>query len=263
MHVSRERTADVEVVTFGCRLNAYESQAVHDLATSAGITDTVIVNTCAVTTEAERQARQAIRKLRRVRPHAKIVATGCAVQINPETWAMMPEVDRVVGNSEKMQFETWHREAPRVVVSDIMAVREAAVHMIDGFPAKARAFVEIQQGCDHRCTFCIIPFGRGNNRSVPIGDIVTQIRRLIDRGIIEVVLTGLISQVMEMIIPGQPSLGQMMRRLLMQIPELKRLRLSSIDVAEAADKALRDLIANEPRLMPHLHLFTSRRRYYS
>lgn len=250
-----ETQPQIDVVTFGCRLNAYESQVMKDLATNAGLSDTVIINTCAVTSEAERQARQVIRKLRRERPGARIMVTGCAVQVSPEKWAAMAEIDRVLGNTEKMQQESWLIDGPRVAVGDIMTVRETAIHMIDGFAAKTRSFIEIQQGCDHRCTFCIIPFGRGNNRSVPLGDIVNQVQRLVDNKVTEVVLTGVDITGYGSDLPGQSSLGQMMRRLLTQVPELKRLRLSSIDVAEAArDEALWELIANEPRLMPHLHL---------
>lgn len=252
---SAETHPEIDVVTFGCRLNAYESQVMKDLAINAGLSDTVIINTCAVTSEAERQARQAIRKLRRERPGSRIMVTGCAVQVSPEKWAAMAEIDRVLGNTEKMQQESWLIDGPRVAVGDIMTVRETATHMIDGFAAKTRSFIEIQQGCDHRCTFCIIPFGRGNNRSVPLGDIVNQVQRLVDNKVAEIVLTGVDITGYGSDLPGQSSLGQMMRRLLAQVPELKRLRLSSIDVAEAAkDEALWELIANEPRLMPHLHL---------
>jgi len=252
---SAETQPKIDVVTFGCRLNAYESQVMKDLAASAGLRDTIIINTCAVTSEAERQARQAIRKLRRERPEARIMVTGCAVQISPEKWAAMDEIDRVLGNTEKMQQESWLIDRPRVTVGDIMTVRETATHMIDGFAEKTRSFIEIQQGCDHRCTFCIIPFGRGNNRSVPLGDIVSQVQRLVENKVAEIVLTGVDITGYGTDLPGQPSLGQMIRRLLVQVPELKRLRLSSIDVAEAAkDEALWELIANEPRLMPHLHL---------
>ncbi len=255
-HIKQAETVpQIDVVTFGCRLNAYESQVMKTLAINAGLSDTVIVNTCAVTAEAERQARQAIRKLRRARPKARIMVTGCAVQVSPEKWAAMAEIDRILGNAEKMRQEAWLIDGPRVAVGDIMTVRETATHMIEGFAAKTRSFIEIQQGCDHRCTFCIIPFGRGNNRSVPMGDIVSQVRRLVDNKVVEVVLTGVDITGYGGDLPGQPSLGQMIRRLLTQVPELKRLRLSSIDVAEAAkDRALWELIADEPRLMPHLHL---------
>lgn len=250
-----ETLPQIDVVTFGCRLNAYESQVMKDLAINAGLSDTIIINTCAVTAEAERQARQAIRRLRRERPKAHIMVTGCAVQVSPEKWAAVAGIDRVLGNAEKMRQESWLGNGPRVAVGDIMTVRETATHMIDGFAAKTRAFIEIQQGCDHRCTFCIIPFGRGNNRSVPLGNIVSQVRRLVDNKVAEIVLTGVDITGYGTDLPGRPSLGQMLRRLLTQVTELKRLRLSSIDVAEAAkDEALWELIANESRLMPHLHL---------
>jgi threonylcarbamoyladenosine tRNA methylthiotransferase MtaB len=249
-----ETRRDVEVQTFGCRLNAFESEVIREHARSAGCTDTVIFNTCAVTGEAERQARQAIRRLRRERPDAKIVVTGCAAQLDPEKYAALPEVDRVVGNIEKMARETWCGEHPdAVAVTDIMAVRETAAHLVGDFEGRARAFVEIQQGCDHRCTFCIIPFARGNNRSVPVGGVVEQVRRLVERGFREVVLTGVDITGYGADLPGTPSLGGLARRLLAAVPELPRLRLSSIDPAEA-DRDLMDLIADEPRLMPHLHL---------
>ncbi|MEQ9326544.1 MAG: tRNA (N(6)-L-threonylcarbamoyladenosine(37)-C(2))-methylthiotransferase MtaB [Rhodospirillales bacterium] len=245
---------DVEVQTFGCRLNAFESEVIREHARAAGCANTVIFNTCAVTGEAERQARQAIRRLRRERPDAKIVVTGCAAQLDPDKYAALPEVDRVVGNIEKMAAETWCGEHPQAVeVTDIMAVRETAAHLVGDFAGRARAFVEIQQGCDHRCTFCIIPFARGNNRSVPIGGIVEQVRRLVENGFREVVLTGVDITGYGADLPGAPTLGGMARRLLAAVPDLPRLRLSSIDPAEA-DRDLMDLIADEPRLMPHLHL---------
>ncbi|WP_086464049.1 tRNA (N(6)-L-threonylcarbamoyladenosine(37)-C(2))-methylthiotransferase MtaB [Oceanibaculum nanhaiense] len=244
----------VEIVTFGCRLNSYESEVMKDLAAQAGLTDTVIVNTCAVTAEAERQARQTIRKLRRNNPDAKIIVTGCAAQVKPEQFAAMPEVDRILGNEEKLQAASYGLDDDaRVRVNDIMSVRETAAHMIAGFEDRARAFVQVQQGCDHRCTFCIIPFGRGNSRSVPIGRVVEQVRELVRNGYNEVVLTGVDITSYGPDLPGKPMLGQMIRRLLANVPELPRLRLSSLDPVEIDDDLFR-LIAEEPRLLPHLHI---------
>ena len=240
----------VDILTFGCRLNAYESEVMRGL--SVGVTDTVIVNTCAVTAEAERQARQAIRKVARERPGARIVVTGCAAQIDPASWAAMPNVDRVLGNDDKLKPESWLPGAGSAV-SDIMAARETAAHLVTEFASRARAFVQVQQGCDHRCTFCIIPFGRGPNRSVPIGVIADQVRTLVASGYQEVVLTGVDVASYGPDLPGAPSLGQMIRRVLLAVPELPRLRLASIDPA-AIDDDLWRLIAEEPRLMPHLHL---------
>jgi len=243
-----------EIVTFGCRLNAYESEVMRGHATSAGLADAVIVNTCAVTAEAERQARQAIRKARRRRPDARIIVTGCAAQIDPARYAAMPEVDAVIGNHEKLDVASFGTDAnERVRVNDIMAVRETAGHLVAGFDGRARAFVQVQNGCDHRCTFCIIPYGRGNNRSVPLGAIVEQVRKLVDAGYREVVLSGVDITSYGSDLPGRPGLGPMVRRLLAAVPDLERLRLSSIDVAEVDDTLL-GLIADEPRLMPHLHL---------
>jgi threonylcarbamoyladenosine tRNA methylthiotransferase MtaB len=219
---------------------------------SAAQTDTIIVNTCAVTAEAERQARQAIRKIARERPEARIVVTGCAVQIDPAAWAGLPNVHRVLGNDDKLKPESWLQGAGSAV-SDIMAARETAAHLVTEFASRARAFVQVQQGCDHRCTFCIIPFGRGPNRSVPIGVIADQVRTLVAGGYQEVVLTGVDVASYGPDLPGAPSLGQMIRRVLLAVPELPRLRLSSIDPA-AIDDDLWRLIAEEPRLMPHLHL---------
>jgi threonylcarbamoyladenosine tRNA methylthiotransferase MtaB len=240
----------VEVLTFGCRLNAYESEVMRGLAASAD--DTIIVNTCAVTTEAERQARQTIRRVSRERPDAKIVVTGCAVQIDPAAWANLPNVARVVGNVEKLKPETWTSDSGSLV-SDISTARETSAHLVTEFAHRARAFVQVQQGCDHRCTFCIIPFGRGPNRSVPIGLIAEQIRTLVRQGYQEVVLTGVDVTSFGTDLPGKPTLGQMVRRVLAVVPELPRLRLSSIDPA-AIDDDLWGLLAEEPRLMPHLHL---------
>ena len=243
-----------EVLTFGCRLNAYESEVIKGHATQAGWTDTVVINSCAVTKEAERQVRQTIRRLRRERPEAKIVVTGCAAQIDPASFEKMPEVDKVIGNEEKMKAESYLNPSEgKVAVADIMAVKETALHLIGGFDGKARAFVEVQQGCDHRCTFCIIPFGRGNNRSVPLGPLVDQVRTLTEAGYREIVLTGVDITGYGSDLPGQPTLGQAIRRLLAQVPELPRLRLSSLDPVEIDEDLIR-LVAEEPRLMPHFHL---------
>lgn len=242
-----------KVVTFGCRLNTYESEVMKEHAAETGV-ETIIVNTCAVTSEAERQGRQAIRKLRRDNPNARIVVTGCAAQVHPDKFAAMPEVDQVLGNAEKMQPDVF--TAPpqdRIIVGDIMGVRETAEHLVAGFDGRARAFVEVQQGCDHRCTFCIIPFGRGNNRSVPMGRIVDQVRGLVEQGFQEIVFTGVDITAYGGDLPGTPTLGQMARRLLAQVPELARLRLSSLDPVEVDEDLLR-LVAEEPRLMPHFHL---------
>ena len=242
-----------EILTFGCRLNAFESEVIRGHALAAELADTVIVNTCAVTAEAERQARQAIRRMRRMRPDARIIVTGCAAQIDPERFAAMREVDRVLGNEEKLKPESYRIDAPRVAVGDIMALKETAAHLIDGFVHRARAFIEVQQGCDHRCTFCIIPFGRGNSRSVPMGEIVRQTRILVESGFREIVLTGVDLTGFGADLPGSPGLGQLCRRLLALVPELPRLRLSSLDPVEIDDELWR-LIAEEPRLLPHLHL---------
>ncbi len=243
-----------DVVTFGCRLNAYESEVIRRHAAAAGLDDAVVFNTCAVTAEAERQARQAIRRARRERPEAQIIVTGCAAQIDAAAWAAMPEVDRVVGNREKLEPATFGTEAAeRVAVGDIMAVRETAGHLLDGFEGRARAFLQVQQGCDHRCTFCVIPFGRGNSRSVPLGAIAEEARRLVANGYGEIVLSGVDITAYGADLPGAPALGQTVRRLLKAVPGLTRLRLSSLDVAEVDDELLR-LICDEPRIMPHLHL---------
>ena len=246
--------------TLGCRLNAYETEAMREMTTEAGLSGLVIVNTCAVTSEAVRKARQDIRRLRRQNPDATLVVTGCAAQTEPETFAAMPEVDRVIGNTEKMQAATWANmaadfvgETERVQVDDIMSVTETASHLIDGFGTRARAYVQVQNGCDHRCTFCIIPFGRGNSRSVPAGVVVDQIKRLVDRGYNEVVLTGVDLTSWGSDLPGAPRLGDLVMRILRLVPDLARLRISSIDSIEA-DENLMAAIATEPRLMPHLHL---------
>ena len=240
----------VEILTFGCRLNTYESEVMRGHA--ANLSDTIIVNTCAVTAEAERQARQAIRRAHRDNPEARIVVTGCAAQIDPARWAALPGVARVLGNEDKLRPESWLPDAGSAV-SDIMAAKETAAHLVTEFAGRARAFVQVQQGCDHRCTFCVIPFGRGPNRSVPIGAIAEQVRTLVASGYREVVLTGVDIASYGPDLPGRPSLGQMARRLLAAVPELPRLRLSSLDPA-AIDDDLWRLIESEPRLMPHLHL---------
>ncbi|MGR3373628.1 tRNA (N(6)-L-threonylcarbamoyladenosine(37)-C(2))-methylthiotransferase MtaB [Pseudooceanicola nanhaiensis] len=246
--------------TLGCRLNAYETEAMKDLAARAGVDDAVIVNTCAVTAEAVRKARQEIRRLKRDNPNARMIVTGCAAQTEPETFAAMEEVDIVLGNTEKMQPESWRRMVPdligeteRVQVDDIMSVTETAGHLIDGFGTRSRAYVQVQNGCDHRCTFCIIPFGRGNSRSVPAGVVVDQIRRLVDRGYNEVVLTGVDLTSWGADLPMAPKLGDLVLRILRLVPDLPRLRISSIDSIEV-DESLMQAIATEPRLMPHLHL---------
>src|SRR5512143_2576732 len=249
--------SDVEIITFGCRLNAYESEVMRQHANATGLDRAVIVNTCAVTAEAVRQARQAIRKARRTHPDAKIVVTGCAAQIDPETFTRMDEVDHVIGNQEKTECRTFeglaHADTEKVVVNDIMSVTETASHLIDGFGNRARAYVQIQNGCDHRCTFCIIPFGRGPSRSVPAGEVVAQVRRLVENGYAEIVLTGVDITAYGRDLPGAMTLGQLVHKVLRLVPELPRLRLSSIDSVEA-DSALMAAITEEERLMPHLHL---------
>jgi len=243
-----------EIITFGCRLNAFESEIMRGHADAAALENAVIFNTCAVTAEAERQARQAIRKARREQPHARIIVTGCAAQIDPARYAAMPEVDRVIGNAEKLEARSFlPANETAIAVNDIMSVRATAPHLIAGFEGRARAFVQVQNGCDHRCTFCIIPYGRGNNRSVALGDIVAQARALVAGGTSELVLTGVDLSSYGRDLPGAPSLGQAVRRLLAAVPELKRLRLSSLDPA-AIDPDLKRLLAEEPRLMPHIHL---------
>jgi threonylcarbamoyladenosine tRNA methylthiotransferase MtaB len=249
--------SDLEIITFGCRLNAYESEVMREHASAAGLSGAVIVNTCAVTGEAVRQARQAIRRARRERPQAKIIVTGCAAQIDPARFAAMEEVDHVIGNQEKLEASTFAslgiEGSERVVVNDIMSVKETASYLIEGFGARARAYVQIQNGCDHRCTFCVIPFGRGPSRSVPAGEVVAQVRRLAERGYAEIVLTGVDITAYGKDLPGEMTLGRLVRSVLRLVPELPRLRLSSIDSVEA-DAALLAAIAEEERLMPHLHL---------
>lgn len=243
-----------QLVTFGCRLNTYESEVMRTHAKNAGLGDAIIFNTCAVTKEAERQARQAIRRARRENPNAKIIVTGCSAQIDPQTYAEMGEVDQIIGNDLKLKAETWGlQDTERVLVNDIMSVTETAGHLIEGVEGHARAFIQVQNGCDHRCTFCIIPYGRGNSRSVPIGEIASQVRKLVETGYNEIVMTGVDVTSYGADLPGKPALGQMIRRVLALVPELPRLRLSSLDPVEI-DEDLWRLIAEEPRLMPHLHM---------
>jgi threonylcarbamoyladenosine tRNA methylthiotransferase MtaB len=252
----------VDVVTFGCRLNAFESEVIRREAGNAGLTDTIIVNSCAVTNEAVAQARQSIRRLKRERPTARIVVTGCAAQTQSQMFAGMAEVDRVVGNGDKMRSEAWRATrtaldigaSEKIAVADIMAVRKMAPHLLEGFKAGLpRVFVQVQNGCDHRCTFCIIPFGRGNSRSVPMGAVVAQVRALVERGHAEIVLTGVDLTSYGADLPGAPKLGGLTRQILRHVPDLKRLRISSIDQIEV-DRDLLDVIADDERLMPHLHL---------
>ena len=246
--------------SMGCRLNAYETEAMKELTAQAGLTGAVIVNTCAVTAEAVRKSRQEIRKLRRANPDAKLIVTGCAAQTEPESFAAMAEVDSVIGNTEKMRLSTWQSlavdfigETEQIQVDDIMSVTETAGHLIDGFGTRSRAYVQVQNGCDHRCTFCIIPFGRGNSRSVAAGVVIDQIKRLVNKGYNEVVLTGVDLTSWGADLPAQPKLGDLVMRILKLVPDLPRLRISSIDSIEVDDN-LMQAIATENRLMPHLHL---------
>ena len=246
-----------QLITLGCRLNTYESEVMRGHATDAGLNDAVIINTCAVTSEAVRSARQTIRRAAKDNPDAPILVTGCAAQIDPDMFAKMPEVTRVIGNHEKMQAETWRPAEllgghEKVRVNDIMSVRETAAHLIDGMEGRARAYVQVQNGCDHRCTFCIIPYGRGNSRSVPAGEVVNQVRRLVETGHYEVVLTGVDLTSWGADLPGAPELGNLVQRILKLVPELKQLRISSIDAIEI-DDALMETMA-EPRLAPFMHL---------
>src|SRR3954451_24329592 len=256
----------VDVITFGCRLNAFESEVIRHEADRAGLSDTIVINSCAVTNEAVAQARQSIRRLKRERPDARIVVTGCAAQTQAQMFADMAEVDRVVGNDEKMRSEAWRSAraafdsgfgvdaSEKIAVSDIMAVTEMAPHLLEGFQSGLpRVFVQIQNGCDHRCTFCIIPYGPGNSRSVPMGAVVDQVRSVVERGHAEIVLTGVDLTSYGADLPGAPRLGRLAKQILRHVPELKRLRISSIDQVEA-DRDLLDLIADDERLMPHLHL---------
>lgn len=258
----------VDVVTFGCRLNAFESEVIRREAEQAGVDDVVVINSCAVTNEAVAQARQSIRRLKRERPNVRVVVTGCAAQTQPEMFAAMPEVDRVLGNDDKLHGEAWRAtrtafdsaanfgiEADeKIAVADIMAVTEMAPHLVEGFQTGLpRVFVQVQNGCDHRCTFCIIPYGRGNSRSVPMGGVINQVRALVERGHAEIVLTGVDLTSYGDDLPGMPKLGTLTKQILRHVPELKRLRISSIDSIEA-DRDLLDVIASDERLMPHLHL---------
>src|ERR1700736_3170401 len=256
----------VDIVTFGCRLNAFESEIIRVEAESVGLTDTIVINSCAVTNEAVAQARQSIRRLKRERPSARIVVTGCAAQTQAQMFAGMPEVDRVVGNDDKMRSAAWRNAraafdggfgiaaGEKIAVADIMAVTEMASHLLEGFQkGLPRVFVQVQNGCDHRCTFCIIPYGRGNSRSVPMGAVVDQVRALVERGHAEIVLTGVDLTSYGADLPGAPKLGMLTKQILRHVPELKRLRISSIDSIEA-DSDLLEAIADDERLMPHLHL---------
>jgi threonylcarbamoyladenosine tRNA methylthiotransferase MtaB len=240
--------SETEIITFGCRLNAFESEVIRRAAAAAGLKNAVIINTCAVTAEAERQARQAVRRARRRHPEATIIVTGCAAEIAPERYAALPEVDRVLGNRAKLQTQSYLPEG-----ASPADLEEAAGPFVDGFDGKSRAFLQVQQGCDHRCTFCVIPYARGPSRSVPVGLVADQARRLVAAGYREIVLTGVDLTAYGADLPGTPSLGQMVRRLLAAVPELERLRLSSLDPAEI-DEELWRLLAEEKRLMPHLHL---------
>ena len=246
----------LDVVTFGCRLNAYESEAIKARAGEAGLADAIVFNTCAVTAEAVRQSRQAIRRARRENPGKRIIVTGCAAQTETETYSAMPEVDFVIGNAEKLEARSYADfigGAERVRVNDIMALKETGAQFVDSFEGRARAFLQVQNGCDHRCTFCIIPYGRGNSRSVPMGAVVDEARRLTENGFPEIVLTGVDLTSYGADLPGAPTLGALVRKILKLVPELKRLRISSIDSIEADDELMR-AIAEEERLMPHFHL---------
>ena len=253
-------TKKVEVITFGCRLNTYESEVMRNHAKDAGLDNTIIVNTCAVTSEAERQARQSIRKLRKENPNHKIIVTGCAAQVHAEEFSEMGEVDLVIGNDEKMKSDTYQAmqnpflgHNQKIKVNDIMEVEEISPHLVSGFDGHTRAFIQVQNGCNHRCTFCIIPYGRGNSRSVAMGEIVKQIQTLVKQGYKEIVLTGVDISSYGEDLPGKPTLGQMVKRLLNLVPELPRLRISSIDCIEIDDD-LFNVLKDEPRLMPHMHL---------
>jgi threonylcarbamoyladenosine tRNA methylthiotransferase MtaB len=247
---------NISIINFGCRLNSYEGEVIRQQATAAGLENAIIFNSCAVTSEAERQVRQAIRRTRKENPNAKIIVTGCSAQVHPDMYAQMDEVDKIIGNQEKLEKSGYQfvlENTEKALVNDIMSLKETAAHMVTSFEGRARAFVQVQNGCNHRCTFCIIPYGRGNSRSVPMGDIVTQVRKLVESGYSEVVVTGVDISDYGKDLPGQPTLGQMLKRLLALVPDLKRLRLSSIDAVEVDDDLYR-LIADEPRLMPHLHV---------
>lgn len=249
--------SNAKIVTFGCRLNTYESEVIKNHAMNAGLENTFIFNTCAVTAEATRQAKQSIRRTRRKNPDANIIVTGCAAQINPKQFSDMEEVDHILGNQEKLNADSYRdfgiSKSERVAVNDIMSVKETAPQLIDGYEERSRAFVQVQNGCDHRCTFCIIPFGRGNSRSVPAGEVVSQIRRLVGNGYQEVIITGVDITSYGPDLPGNPTLGSLCQKILKNVPDLKRLRLSSIDSIET-DDALFDIITGDKRMMPHLHL---------
>ena len=260
--MSSDVKKEPEIVTFGCRLNAYESEVMRRHAEDAGLEDVIIVNTCAVTAEATRQARQSIRRMKRERPDTPIIVTGCAAQIDPTQFSKMDEVATVLGNQEKLEAKSFIglgqagldlSNAPKVQVNDIFSVKETAGHLIDGFGERARAFVQIQNGCNHRCTFCIIPYGRGNSRSTGVGEVVDQIKRLVDSGFKEVVLTGVDITSFGEDLPGTPTLGTLVQKIIKLVPDLPRLRISSIDSIEV-DEPLYDAIIHEPRVMPHLHL---------
>lgn len=242
-----------QVITFGCRLNIYESEIIKQNLATANMDNVVVFNTCAVTKEAEKQARQAIRKLKKTDPTKKIIVTGCAAQNTPEMFSSMPEVDKILGNEEKLSPQYYNWDSEKILVNDIMAIKETAHHLVTSFEGRARAFLQVQNGCDHRCTFCIIPYGRGNSRSVPIGAITEQVKLLISQGFKEIVFTGVDATSYGADLPGTPTYGQMIKRILSQVPNLERLRLSSIDVAEIDDE-LFALMAYEKRLMPHFHI---------
>lgn len=247
-------TNNSQVVTFGCRLNTYESEVIKDLSQQAELDNTVIINTCAVTKEAERQAKQAIRKLKKNNPDLNILVTGCSAQLDPSQYERMPEVSRIIGNIEKMQLASYTQsDGDRVVVQDIMEVKETASHLVSGFEGKARAFVQVQNGCNHRCTFCTIPYARGNSRSIAIGEIVKQVQNLVDKEYQEIVFTGVDITDYGQDLPGKPTFGQMVQRVLNLVPNLKRLRLSSLDPVEV-DQDFWDVWAKEKRIMPHLHI---------
>ena len=246
-----------QVITFGCRLNTYESEVIKGHATNAGLDNAVIFNTCAVTAEATRQAKQSIRRMKRKNPDADIIVTGCAAQIDPKQFSDMPEVGKILGNEEKLSIKSYQdfgiSKDEKIAVNDIMLVKETAPQLLNGFEERTRAFVQVQNGCDHRCTFCIIPFGRGNSRSVPVGEVVTQIKKLVDNGYQEVIITGVDITSYGPDLPGNPTLGTLCQKILKNVPDLKRLRLSSIDSIET-DQALFDAITTDDRMMPHLHL---------
>lgn len=242
-----------DVITFGCRLNIYESEIIKKNLELSGLDNVAVFNTCTVTGEAERQARQSIRQYKKNHPDSKIIVTGCAVQANPDHFKAMKEIDKIIGNEEKLHEKYYKFDDEKIIVNDIMSIKETSGHLVQHFDGKSRAFIQVQNGCDHRCTFCIIPYGRGNSRSVPIGEIVEQVKLLVDQGYKEVVLTGVDVTSYGPDLPGAPTFAQMIRRLLMAVPELKRLRLSSIDVAEI-DKDMFQLMAYEERLMPHFHI---------